>query len=935
MLAHLRSHGTSGSTSPYSLPLPVRGGGKPCAAAVASRGSVGMKIRSLLAGFALLALAITLLVGTAVWHARAASERTELEQLRAHDAARQMASLLVLTHEYARGFDERSLQQWRLSHRELMDTLSAAALVRSATALRHEFDDLVGMVARQEDSPLASRRAELLVDHLLSETQALGDNILIWSREAAAAQRQAELRFHRTAMLGVALLVLVLLLQGAVIVFKVLRRLDQLEDATLAVASGNLSARIALDSGDEFGRLARRFDAMTEALASRDDALRRQVELTQASERRLRTLADTVPVLIMEWGADERLVFANRMACQVFGLDPARAAGMSLLDVNGPAVLAAMEPHLDAVRWGCRSDFESQWAIDGTKRCFQRTLVPKLQADGRSAGFYSVAMDVTERKSLEQRVAASERFVRNITDHLPIRIAYLDEQLRYQFVNQVHCERFARPRAQIIGRRREELVGDSERGPAAALHLAAALAGAPQRFESEEHVAGQLRRIESQVVPDVDEGGHVHGLFMTGVDITERDATERALRELTEILENSSDFIVQADWRGRLNYANPAARRALGGAPDGVVVGRPFGDFNTPATNDRFLREIKPAVKAHGVWLGETEMLVHGGRVVPVAHMVIAHRDAGGRIGRYSAVMRDITEAVRARNELFRQTATLGSIAEAIPAVVVVVDGQQRYRFVNAAFERWRGEPRERVLGRSLVEVMGPDEHAQTLSWIERALRGEAVNFERRQVRDGRERYLSVSYIPLRDAGGAVDGFVGIGQDITAHREEAQRLIELSEHDGLTGLLNRQGFDSYLQRNHRALLEGEMALLYIDLDHFKPVNDRHGHAAGDAVLRLFAERLQALVRPSDAVARLGGDEFAVVLPSVQRRSVADGVARKVVHAAGEAFCIGELQVHIGASVGVALAGDDGVAGLMARADAAVYRAKLAGRGQLA
>jgi len=729
--------------------------------------------------------------------------------------------------------------------------------------------------------------------------------------------------------------VLLLLLQGGMIAVKVLRRLDRLEEATLAVAGGNLSVRIALDSGDEFGRLARRFDAMTEALAARDEALRRQADLTQASERRLRTLADNLPVLILEWGPDERLVFANRMACQILRIDPAHAAGMSLLEVNGPAVLATMAPHLDAVRWGCRSDFESQWTVDGTKRCFQRALVPKLQPDGRSAGFYSVAMDVTERKALEQRVAASERFVRNITDHLPIRIAYLDQQLRYQFVNQRHCERFERTRALIIGRRREELLAEAP-DPATALHLAAALAGAPQRFEFEERVAGALRRIESQVVPDVDEDGQVRGLFTTEVDITERETTARSLRELTEILENSTDFIVQADWRGRLNYANPAARRALGGPLAATVAGRSFSEFNTAATNERFLREIKPAVKEHGIWLGETELLMHGGRVAPIAHMVIAHRDENGRIGRYSAVMRDITDAVRARNELFRQTATLGSIAEAIPAVVAVVDARQRYRFVNAAFEQWRGESRERILGRSVAEVLGADEHAHTLSWIERALRGEAVSFERRQVRDGRERYLAVSYIPLRDAEGAADGFVGIGQDITAHREEARRLTELSEHDALTGLLNRQGFDSYLQRNRRALDEGELALLYIDLDHFKPVNDTYGHAAGDVVLRLFAERLQALVRPSDAVARLGGDEFAVVLPSVQRRSVADGVARKVVNAAAQAFCLGDdLQVHVGASVGVALAGADGLAGLMARADAAVYRAKLAGRGQLA
>lgn len=132
--------------------------------------------------------------------------------------------------------------------------------------------------------------------------------------------------------------------------------------------------------------------------------------------------------------------------------------------------------------------------------------------------------------------------------------------------------------------------------------------------------------------------------------------------------------------------------------------------------------------------------------------------------------------------------------------------------------------------------------------------------------------------------------------------------------------------------------DGEpVALLYIDLDHFKPVNDRHGHATGDRLLRQFADRIGELVRPSDAVARLGGDEFTIALRGVRQLSHAQTVADKVIIAAKQPFEVGALRLQIGASVGVAHrvdpAGDWHA--LLARADTALLRAKAEGRGRQA
>ena len=190
-------------------------------------------------------------------------------------------------------------------------------------------------------------------------------------------------------------------------------------------------------------------------------------------------------------------------------------------------------------------------------------------------------------------------------------------------------------------------------------------------------------------------------------------------------------------------------------------------------------------------------------------------------------------------------------------------------------------------------------------------------------------------YVPLRLSTGELDGFVAVTQDVTEHRREESRLLELSQRDPLTGLMNRAGFEQYLQRN---LLEGggpSLALLYIDLDGFKTVNDGHGHAAGDLVLQAFSKRLASLVRPTDAIARLGGDEFAIALAGVRDRAIARAVAEKVLKAAHTPFGVNNVFVRIGASIGVAFSADpvSGWSDLVDRADAQLLSAKACGKGQ--
>ena len=587
------------------------------------------------------------------------------------------------------------------------------------------------------------------------------------------------------------------------------------------------------------------------------------------------------------------------------------------------------------IREGTPWDLELPFVTATGRNIWVRAVGEVETQDGKPVRLVGAFQDITERKRLEQRLVDGERFLRLITDSLPLRIAYVDRHRRYRFVNLAHCRRFGIAREDILGRSRSELL----KGPpdaAIEARVDAVLAGQRQRFEFEDVIDGQLRRFESTLIPDVSPDGEIRGFFSTGVDVTEREEAERASRELAAILDNTTDYVVQTDWRGNITYMNPAVRAASGIGPDDLVSHRQSSEFNTPQTNQLYADVILPAVRSGAVWVGATTVVGAQGRVVPVSHMVLAHRDAQGRIDRYSAVMRDISSEVQAKQELLRQTATLQSVTEAIPALVTVVGLDGRYRFVNSRFEHWAGFPRSEIVGRALTDVIGEAEYQRSLPWITRVLAGETVSFEKEYPTRSANRHMAISYIPLWMENDKVDGFIAVAQDITQHKLEEVRLLQLSQRDALTGLLNRSGFEGFLQQeNHEG--KKSLALLYIDLDHFKPVNDQYGHLTGDKVLKLFAQRLSKLVRPSDAVARLGGDEFAIVLPGISESGQAQTIARKVVDAACEPFDVDVGQLHIGASVGFALNSDTGSnwQALIASADAHLYRAKAAGRGGVA
>ena len=266
---------------------------------------------------------------------------------------------------------------------------------------------------------------------------------------------------------------------------------------------------------------------------------------------------------------------------------------------------------------------------------------------------------------------------------------------------------------------------------------------------------------------------------------------------------------------------------------------------------------------------------------------------------------------------------------------IAYFDAGECLRFVNRphreGFSRDVAEPPSRTLR----QVLGSEEYAKRKPHIEAALAGRRVTFERRLPANGSTCHLQIDYLPEFDAAGQLLGVFALAQDITRRKQHEERLVSAALHDPLTGLANRQLLADRvsLAIAHAHRNTGALAVVYLDLDGFKEVNDILGHDAGDRLLEMVGQRLVAAVREVDTVARVGGDEFAIVLWQVNGALDAASVASKLLETVSEQYGIRGRTIEITVSAGIAIYPDHGddTATLLKSADLALHEAKHSGK----
>ncbi|MBV9316084.1 MAG: PAS domain S-box protein [Gammaproteobacteria bacterium] len=434
---------------------------------------------------------------------------------------------------------------------------------------------------------------------------------------------------------------------------------------------------------------------------------------------------------------------------------------------------------------------------------------------------------------------------------------------------------------------------------------------------------------------------------LAGIAI-ERHLGEQALRsseaKFRGLFESIAEGVYQSGRDGRLLSVNPAFAKILGYASAEELCALPSAEtlYWNPADRTEFARRVEAEGEIHDA---EFLMRRRDGQQVVVLENARAVRDAGGNISGYEGTIANITERKRAEQAIFaekeRAQVTLQSIGDA----VISTDAEGRIEYINPVAESltaWtlaeaRGQPIGAVLRLVNELTREPIENSLTGA-LGRSEHGGSADHAVLITRSGAEVAIQESAAPICDRAGRVIGAVVVFHDVTRERRLKRALSWQASHDALTGLINRREFDNRL---HAALLsaqrgEGSYALLYIDLDQFKLVNDTCGHPAGDRLLRDVTGLLQTRVRASDTIARLGGDEFGVLLESCtleQATRIAEGVRQAI---RDFRFVWGSSTLSVGASIGIVpiSSGTENVANVMSAADIACYAAKDAGRNRI-
>ncbi|OOG25957.1 hypothetical protein B1C78_05790 [Thioalkalivibrio denitrificans] len=521
----------------------------------------------------------------------------------------------------------------------------------------------------------------------------------------------------------------------------------------------------------------------------------------------------------------------------------------------------------------------------------------------------------------------------------PDAVHLIDTQGFFVEVNARACQNKGMPPEDVLGRHYSEFVApeDLERASAA---FEGALRGHPQRVEySWEDDAGERSYYAVLAIPLLVDG-HGQGVYVITQDITERKRAEQSLRDTEMMLRAANRTARLGGWMvdlstNRIKWSDETC--AIHDLPSGTEVSVEEGvNFYAPECIDR-IRALFDACATQGVPFDEElEIITAKGRRLWVRSMGEAVRDASGCITQVRGAFQDISEAKRTQAEIKQLEGRLTVAMEAMTDAFLTIDRDYRYTYANREAERLLQKSRSEIMGRTVWEVF-PD----LVGTVTETRFREAMD-EQRPVHyelyyEPLEIWIEIGVYPWPD------GLAVLFRDISERKRTEEEIQFLAFYDPLTGLPNRRLLMDRLQQALAASVRHGVrgAVLFLDLDHFKTLNDTLGHTEGDALLRRVAECLKDCVRATDTVARFGGDEYVIVLGDLdpdpeEAMAHAELMAKKILTALTQPGNLPGRERQGTCSIGITLFGkpDDTVDEIMKQADLAMYQAKASGRNTL-
>gem|GEM_PF-2513561 len=448
------------------------------------------------------------------------------------------------------------------------------------------------------------------------------------------------------------------------------------------------------------------------------------------------------------------------------------------------------------------------------------------------------------------------------------------------------------------------------------------------KWQAERQVREAYRHLEAQVEERTAELAKANRQLRR--DVAERERTQAALRRSQEryrqLVENINEIILTLDDKGVVTYISPVVERLMGHRVEDVV-GRPFSRLICPDDEEILRRTLAGAPEPQELRVLDGE---GGLRLASLSGRVISD---GGRPAGLTAVLTDLTELKRWESQQRLAAKVLENSIEGI----IVTDERGVIEMVNPAFTSITGYNTEEALGQNGLEASFNEEGGEISREIMESLastgqwRGEA--WSRRKGGEAYPAWRTISAI--KDDRGQVSHYVIVFHDISEIKRRHDEIKYKAYHDALTGLPNRLLLEDRLKvaLAHAQRSRSQIAVLFLDIDRFKDVNDGYGHGVGDQLLQEAARRLSQALRQEDTVSRLGGDEFLIVVEKVKSAEDALAVACKLGQMFAQPFEIQGRPVVVTASIGVSIFPEHGQdpRSLILKADKAMYRAKELGR----
>jgi diguanylate cyclase (GGDEF)-like protein/PAS domain S-box-containing protein len=674
---------------------------------------------------------------------------------------------------------------------------------------------------------------------------------------------------------------------------------------------------------------------------------KRQEDALRESERRYRQMFENNRAVQLLLDPDSgRIVDANVAAAEFYGWDVDTLRTMQVWQIN-TLDEAGVRAEMTNVASQRRSYFVFQHRLANGERRDVEVHSGPIVVGGRTL-LYSIIHDITERKRAEEALLLSEQKYRNIVDYASVGIyrskpdgtilmanPSLARILGYESIDELQRRNLAT----------DIYVTEGER--ASALERFAA-----NGYAIEEELLWRKRdgttiwvQLNAHAI-DLVEGAEIFEGFV--FDITERKLADQqvaaANAQRKAVLDAATRVsIIATDPHGVITVFNSGAERMLGYIASEVIGIRNVTEIHLDTELVQHARRlafelgerlngfdvlVRRAAR-EGLEEREWTYIRNDGEPITVLLSVTALRDEHGNLAGYLHVGTDVTERKHADETLRQQTAAMTASMDGIG----ILDGRLDFTYVNDALAKLFGysAPSE-IIGRSMCDLYEPPEQVRFITTVVPLVqqrgrwRGEATGLRN----DG-------SLFPQEISLSTIDGggMVAVVRDITERTYAEEQIKHLAYHDALTTLPNRLLFKDRVSVaiSHAQRHEARVAVLFLDLDRFKVINDSLGHNIGDQLLQAVAARVQSCVRDSDTVARLGGDEFTLLLPELTHAEDAALVAQKILEAVRYPFHIEGREFYITTSIGISIFPEDGIDAetLIKSADTAMYQAKEQGR----